>query len=60
MADASTFSVIITGGQGNQGEDEGRVTRYNKWGHVEDLPSLLSSRSQHGCASYRIADSLVR
>ena len=37
-----------------------QVTRYSKWGFVEDLPGMLSPRFNHGCGSYKIADSLVR
>ena len=59
MSDDDSFSVIITGGQDN-GEGMNQVTRYSKWGFVEDLQGMMSPRFNHGCGSYRIADSLVR
>ena len=37
-----------------------QVTRYSKWGFVEDLPGMLSPRFNHGCGSYKIDESLVR
>jgi len=51
-----TSSVVITGG-GYYDYDEGwklisRVTRYDKDGRVEYLPSLLTARWGHGCAQY--------
>merc|ERR1711963_344866 len=43
-----TSSVVITGG----GSAHSRVTRYDRNGWVEDLPSLLTTRYEHGCAMY--------
>jgi len=48
ITDHTTNSVIITGGS-----YERTVSRYNTSGHVEDLPSLIRGRKQHGCGSYR-------
>ena len=48
-----TSSVVITGGLvGNRGASTSRVTRYDETGWVEDLPSLLTARRDHGCALY--------
>ena len=72
MDDDPLFSVIITGGQErNSGSREAtnRVIRYTRFimgsGDTltqfdEELQGMLSPRFNHGCGSYRIADSLVR
>ena len=45
-------SVVITGGYKN-----GRkVTEYNEDGKTRELPELIRSRDQHGCASYMDED----
>ena len=46
-----TSSVVITGG-GDVFNPTSRVTRYDETGWVEDLPSLLTARANHGCALY--------
>ena len=46
-----TSSVVVTGG-GNSGNPTSLVTRYDQNGWVEDLPSLLTARRDHGCAQY--------
>ena len=48
--------VIITGGSYTWKT----VSRYNKDGWVEDLPSLKVGRSSHGCTQYSIGEDLVR
>jgi len=45
-----TSSVVITGGW--QRGQVSRVTRYDRNGWMEDLPSLLTARYHHGCALY--------
>jgi len=46
-----TSSVVITGG-GYSPNPSSHVTRYNGTSWVEDLPSLLTARFDHGCALY--------
>ena len=41
--------VIVTRGGGH---DEDKVTLYNHYGFVKDLPSLNYGRRQHGCGHY--------
>ena len=48
MADLTNPTVIITGGKNTKQT----VSRYNIQGWVEDLPSLVVGRYDHGCASY--------
>ena len=37
-----------------------KVTLYNKWGYLQDLPKLSASREGHGCSSYKVKDGNVR
>ena len=48
--------VIITGGL----ETLNIVSRYNKDGWVEDLPSLKEGRHGHGCSQYSSGGEQVR
>jgi len=48
MPDLTSESVIVTGGY----KTRSTVTRYDRQGFVEDLPSLVVGRSKHGCGSY--------
>ena len=41
--------VILTGGDMPY---DSKVVKYNKAGWVEDLPSLLTGRKNHGCSHY--------
>ena len=50
LEDKSTDSIIVTGGMGNE------VTRYDLLGYLEDLPSMLRIRNNHGCGSYVNSD----
>ena len=65
--------VIVTGGlytpnqvnfenvqcNDNENEYSGQVVVYNEQGWVEDWPSILTSRYDHGCGHYVNADSEV-
>ena len=42
--------VILTGG--GQPAEVQRVVKYDKAGWVEDLPSLITGRKNHGCSHY--------
>jgi len=55
IPDISSNSIIITGGYNNQ-QYSNQVTRYDEEGFVEDLPSLLVGRSNHGCGSFIRSD----
>ena len=44
-------SVIMTGG-GDTAEGMNMVARYGIDGFMEDLPSLVVGRKEHGCGSY--------
>jgi len=46
IVDDDTNSIIVTGGMGDE------VTRYDLLGYVEDLPSMLRIRNDHGCGSF--------
>ena len=48
----SSNSIIITGGDNALNQ----VTRYDEEGFVEDLPSLLVGRTDHGCGSFIRSD----
>ena len=48
--DPITNSIIVTGGMGDE------VTRYDLLGYLEDLPSMLRIRNNHGCGSYINSD----
>ena len=54
--------VIITGGSdtGNKLDNVDIVSRYNKDGWVEDLPSLKVGRNNHGCSHYSSGGEQVR
>ena len=50
-----TDQVIVTGGHkyaGNPNNASDRVTVYNEQGWVEDLPSLITGRFDHGCGHF--------
>ena len=50
-----TDQVIVTGGYkyaGNGNNKTDRVSVYNEQGWVEDLPSLITARSGHGCGHF--------
>merc|ERR1711970_1493771 len=52
IPDMSSNSIIITGGDNALDQ----VTRYDEEGFVEDLPSLLVGRTDHGCGSFIRSD----
>ena len=51
-----TNTVIITGGSFNRSI----VSRYDKDGWVEDLPSLKVGREAHGCSQFSSGGEQVR
>jgi hypothetical protein len=55
MPDLTSDSVIITEGDYTMST----VSRYGVLGWVEDLPSLVVGRVDHGCGSYFRGDSQV-
>ena len=52
--------VIITGGGVTRKVNRKIVSRYNKNGWVEDLPSLRVGRGGHGCAQFLSGGDKVR
>jgi len=53
IADLTSESGIITGGyHGHPYYLSNKVTRYDKLGFLENLPSLLIGRTMHGCGAY--------
>ena len=46
IEDDATNTIIVTGGMGAE------VTRYDTLGWVEDLPSMIRIRNNHGCGQY--------
>ena len=48
MQDLTSDSVILAGGS----VGEAYVARYDLDGFVENLPSMLVARQDHGCGSY--------
>ena len=48
----ATDTVVITGGWYNRQV----VARYDKLGHVGDLPRLIVGRYWHGCGAYSRLD----
>jgi hypothetical protein len=50
MPDLTSDSVIITGG--DYTNTRSIVSRYGVLGWVEDLPSLVVGRIDHGCGSF--------
>ena len=44
-------TFVLTGAFGNL-HDNMLVTQYNSVGLVQELPSLNTGRSEHGCAAY--------
>ena len=52
MPDLTSVSVFITGGI----DTKTTVSRYGVLGWLEDLPSLVVGRWNHGCGSFFRAD----
>ena len=49
-------SVVLTGGNNPASN---KVSRYNKDGHMEDLPHLITARRYHGCSSMMVGGNTV-
>ena len=54
ISDGAT--VVVTGGA----PARDTVSRYTRNGWIEDLPSLIEGRQNHGCASFAKNENLVR
>ena len=53
IAGSEEEGVVVTGGHSDLAPHyRDNVTRYGKFGWLEDLPSLIQGRAKHGCASY--------
>ena len=59
IEDPKSGTVIITGGDDENGVGTTNVIRYGEQGFIENLPKMLSIRTSHGCAGYYDEDGMM-